>query len=119
MKAIIDRRLAFRFPVPVIDTLEKRLPFVLNREVDNGGCASMGSGAGDGEKIIGRLRPAEGQFHVLMRIDAAGYHEFSGSIDNLVGLHLELGADNGNLLILDQNIGSVIVGGSDDTAVKD
>src|SRR2546423_5018590 len=119
MEAVVDRSLAFRFFVPVIDTLEKRFSFVLHREVDDRGCASMGSGAGAGEKIIGRLRPAEGQFHVRMRIDAAGNHEFSGSIDNLVGLHLELGADNGNLLLLDQNVGSVIVGGSDDTAVKD
>src|ERR1700694_3144388 len=116
MEAIVNRSLAFRFLVPVIDTLEKRLSLVLYREVDDGGGASVDSGAGAGEKIIGRLRPAEGQFHVRMRIDAAGDNEFSGGIDYSVSLHLELGADNGNLLILDQDVGFVIVGGSDDTA---
>src|ERR1700730_9502053 len=119
MEAIINRSLAFRFLVPVIDTLEKRLSFVLHGEVDDGGCASVGGGAGAGEKIVGRLRPAEGKFHVGMRIDSARNNEFPGGIDDFVHFHIELGADNGNFLILDQNVGAVVVGGSDDTAVKD
>src|SRR6267378_7212340 len=115
MEAIVDRSLAFRFLVPVVDTLEKRLSFVLHREVDDGGCSSVGGGASAGEKIVGRLCPAEWEFHVRMRIDASGNNEFSGRIDNLIGFHLELGSDNGNLLILDQEVGFVVVSGSDDT----
>src|SRR6266850_1209070 len=118
MEAVIDRSLAFRFLVPVIDTLEKRLPFVLHRKVDDGSCASVGSGAGAGEKIVRRLRAAEGQFHVRMRIYATWNNEFSGRIDNFIGFHLQPGANNGNLLILDQNVGFVVVSGSDDTTVS-
>src|SRR5438876_10270158 len=108
MEAIIDRSLAFRFLVPVIDTLDQRLSFVLHGEVDDGGCASVRRGAGAGQKIIGRLRSAEWELHVRMRIDAAWNNEFSGRINNFVRFHLELGSDNGNLPVLDQNVGFVI-----------
>ena len=84
VKPIVDRRLAFGFLVPVVDALDERLAFVLHGEVDDRRGAAVCCGARTGCKVVGSLRAAEGQFHVCVRIDAAGNHEFAGGIDDLV-----------------------------------
>jgi hypothetical protein len=54
-----------------------------------------------------------------MRIDATGDHEFSVGVQHLVRLHLEALPDNGDTLILDQNISLVIIDRSHHATVLD
>ena len=49
---------------------------------------------------------AERQFHVRVRIDAAGNDEFAGGVDRLVRFHLEARADHGDAFVFDQNVGA-------------
>ena len=70
-------------------------------------------------KIIRRRSAAERQFHVRVRIDAAGNDESAFGIDSHVSFHLELGADDGDDFVFDQDVGVVVVGGSDDVTIFD
>ena len=54
---------------------------------------------------------------MCVRIDAARDHEFAGSIDNVVGLHLKATSDDGDAFILDQNVGPIIIDGGHDATV--
>src|ERR1051325_5942480 len=62
-----------------------------------------------GTKVIGRLGAAEWPLHVRVRIDSAGDDKFAAGVDRLVGLHLEISADDGDALIFDQDVGFVII----------
>jgi hypothetical protein len=54
-----------------------------------------------------------------VRIDTARDDEFAGSIDRVVGFHLEVSANDGNTLVFDQNIGFVVIDRSHDAAILD
>ena len=58
--------------------------------------AAVRGGDRAGAKVVGRFGAAERQFHVRVRIDAAGNDELAGSVDHVVGFHFELRADDGN-----------------------
>src|SRR5262245_34386713 len=72
-----------------------------------------------GAKIVCRGGAAEGQFHMRVRVDAARNDELAGGVYIHIGFHLELGANGGDLLAVDEDVGFVVIGSSDDLSVRD
>jgi hypothetical protein len=70
-------------------------------------------------KVVGRLSAAERQFHVRVRVDAAGDNKLTACVNHAVDFHHELCANDGYELIFNQNVCSIVVGGCDDTAIGD
>jgi hypothetical protein len=52
MESIVDGRLSFGFLVPVINALNERLAFVLDRKVDDACRASVGCGQCPGAEVV-------------------------------------------------------------------
>jgi hypothetical protein len=52
VEAVVDRGFAFRLLVPVVDTFDQRLTFVLHGEVDDARGAAMRGCNGAGTKVV-------------------------------------------------------------------
>jgi len=63
--------------------MPQRLPFILNREVDERRCAAKGRGNGAGLEIVGRHGSAERHVEMCVDIDAAGKKQMIAGIDGL------------------------------------
>jgi hypothetical protein len=119
METVVDGGFAFRFLMPVVDTLDKRLTFVLHGEIDDGGSASVSSCSSTSEKVIRRLSTAKRKLHMRVRIDPTRDNQPAFCIDHFVDFHFQLCADDGNLFVFDQDVSAVVVGSRDDAAVSD
>ena len=82
-------------------------PLRLDREVDDRRRPAEGRGARAGLERVLRERPAEGQLHVRVDVDAARDHVLAGRVDGLVGGHAmarQVGADRGDPLAVDEDV---------------
>src|SRR5205085_12657962 len=91
----------------------------LDGEVDDGGGAAPGGGAGARFEGVGGDGPAEGEFHVDVGVDAAGDDEAAGGVDDLVGLAGQVAADGRDGVFLAEDVRHVVIAGGDDSAVLD
>ena len=86
--------------------LEQRDVGVGDDEIDDHGGAAGERGGGAAEEILARHRAHEGQFHMGVRIDAAGHHILAAGVDGLgARRHIELLADG-----LDLALGAIDIG---------
>ena len=97
----------------------QRLAAVLDREVDDRGRAAERRRARAGLEVVGRRRAAERHVEMRVDVDAAGQHVLAGRVDHRVGVHVERRADDGDLLVLDEDVAAVLIRRGDDRAVLD
>ena len=83
MEAVVDRGLAFGLLVPDVDRLDQRLAVILHGEVDDRRRSAVRRGDRAGVEVIGRGRAAERQFHVRVRVDAAGDDQLALGVDDV------------------------------------
>ena len=85
--------------------VKKALSLSLPTRVEDHGGAAAGRSAGAGEEVVGGDGSAEGEGQMGVGVDGTGKNELTGSVHDLVRLDVrEVGADGGDLLILDGNV---------------
>ena len=105
VEAVVDMSLALGLGVPLIEALAKRLAVALDREVDDRRSPAPGRGRRPrGEVVRGEGAP-EGQFHVGMDVHRAGHHVAAFGLDHLVRVGLQVVADGGDPLPVDEHVG--------------
>ena len=88
-----------------LDSLQEALALLLSAVVEDHGGAAAGRGAGAGEEVVGGDGSAEGEGQMGVGVDGAGKDELTGSVHDLVRLDVrEVGADGGDLLVLDGDV---------------
>ena len=117
--AVVDHGLALALGVPGLERLGEALPLPLDHEVDVAGRAAEGRRGLARLDVVDRDRAAEGHVEVGVRVDAARQDVPARRVDDLVGRHVERGADEGDPLAVDEDVGDVVVGRGDDAAVLD
>ena len=83
MKRVIAGGLARSLAHPRIERLTQWLAFVLNREVDQRGCAAERCRTRAGFKVVGTCRTPEGHVEMGMDVDSAGHNEFARRVQYL------------------------------------
>ena len=68
---------------PGVEGLAEGLAFVLDGEIDQGGGAAEGCGAGAGFEIVGAGGAAEGHVEMSVHVDAAGKNVLAGGVRSL------------------------------------
>ena len=84
VEAVVDRAVAVRLGVPLVQRGQQRGALGLDGEVDDRGGAAPGRGAGAGLEGVRGERAAERHLHVRVRVDPAGQHVLAGRVDDLV-----------------------------------
>ena len=119
MESVIDGGVAVGLLVPVVECLAQRFALVLHGEVDDGGGAAVRGGARAGLEGVGGGRAAEGELHVRVGVDAAGDDQPAFGVDDFVRVGGDRFGDHGDLPVLDQDVGVVVVDCGDNPAVLD
>ena len=119
VQAVVDRGLAAGLPQPRVARRLERLAHSLHREVDDRGGAAERRGDGTRIKVVRRERPTERELHVGMHVDATRDHVLACRVDTFRARRLEILPDHRDLLVLDEDIGLVRVGGGHDRPVGD
>ena len=110
VEAVVDHGLAFGLLRPRFHRVVQRLAAVLDREVDDRRRAAEGGSHRAGLEVVGGGGAAKRHVHVGVDVDAARQHVLAGGVDHLVRRHVERGADDGDLLVLDQDVAFVLIG---------
>ena len=84
VEAVVDRAVAVRLRVPLVQRGQQRGALGLDREVDDRGGAAPGGGPGPGLEGVRRERAAERHLHVRVHVDAAGQHVPPGGVEHPV-----------------------------------
>ena len=119
VETVIDDRLALRLLHPRFPRVVQGLAAVLDREIDDRCRAPEGRGPGASLEIVGGRRAAKRHVEVRVDVDAPGQHVLAHGVDRFVGSHVESDADRLDLLILDEDVASILVDGGDNRAVLD
>ena len=120
VEAIVDAGADRRPGLRARDGVERALVLALEGEVDDGGGAAEGRRARAGLVVVAGGRVAEGVVQVGVAVDAAGQHQQAGGVNHPgVRADVEPLADHGDLAVLEQHVGVVVVHGRDDAAVAD
>ncbi len=94
----------------------KRLTFVLDRKVHNRRRAAERRGDRPRFEVVGRRRAAERHVEVRVHVNAARQDVLAGGVDDLVRVDVERRADERDLLVLDEHVAFVEIGGGDDSS---
>ena len=86
VEAVVDRAVAVRLGVPLVQRGLQRRALGLDREVDDRGRAAPGRGPGAGLERVRGERAAERHLHVRVRVDAARQHVLGRRVDDPLGL---------------------------------
>ena len=119
VERVVDGGVAVRLGVPRVEALEGGLAAGLDREVDDARRAAESGGAGAGLEGVGRLRAPERHLHVGVGIDPAGDYEPLRRVDDAVGVHRQVAADQRHGLAFDEDVRAVVIDGGHDPAVLD
>ena len=87
-------------------------------KVDDGGSATKRGGTGAGLEIVGACGASKRHIHMCMRIHASWDYELIGSIDLMTSLQIKVGTDQGDLVVFDVDVGTIVVGGGNDPAIS-
>jgi hypothetical protein len=117
--AHVDHLLAVGLGAPVGDRVGEARAVRLDDEVDVGGRPAEGRRGLARLDVVDRDRPPEGHVEVRVRVDEARQDVLAARVDHLVGAHVERLADQRHGLVLDEDVGDVVVGGGDDPAALD
>ena len=115
----VDTGFVFGFLQPGFERVLERAGLVLQREVDDGRCATNGCGLRSGCVVIGRSRAAEGHVEVRVNVNATGHYEEIGRVDDVVIRFRDVGGDLRDLLAFDEDVGALRACGVDDGSVLD
>lgn len=124
VEAVVDGAVALGLGVPGVQALAQGVPDALDGEVDDGGRAAPGGGAGAGLEGVGGVGAAEGHLHVGVPVDAARNDVLAARVDDVLGGE-RLGrrgagrGEGGDAAVLDQDVGVDLVGRGDDEATAD
>ena len=88
VKGVVDGGLVVSLFHPGVEGLPQRLPFVLNREVDQRGGPAVGCGDGAGLEVVSDYGSAERHVQMRVDIDAAGKKQMIAGIDCLRSVFL-------------------------------
>ena len=81
VEGVVDGGFVMRLLHPGVEGVPQRLPFVLNREVDQRSSAAECRGNGAGLKVVGGLGSAERHVEMRVDIDAARKQQMIAGID--------------------------------------
>ena len=104
VEPVVDGRLPLGLLHPRLPGVVKRLPLVLNREVDDRGGAAVRRGDRAGLEVVGRRRAAERHVEVRVHVDPAREDVLAGGIDDAIRGHRQRRPDRGDLLLLDEDV---------------
>ena len=119
VEAVVDDRLAVALGVPGRECLAEGLSFRLDAEVDM--CRRAAEGCGDVpvvEVVDGRLASPR-HLEMRVRVDRSRQDVLARSVDHLVRRDVERLADEGDALVLDEDVGDVVVGRRDHATALD
>ena len=85
VEAVIDAGFVFGFFPPGVEGVAHFGAFGLDGEIDDGGGASEGGGAGAGFEIVGGGGAAEGHVQVGVDVDTAGHDIAAFGVDDAIG----------------------------------
>ena len=122
VKAIIDDSFAPGFVMPGLQGFGQRMPALLIGEVENAGGTAAGRGDGACLEVIAGNGCGKWKFHVGVHVDCAWENKALLSIDDHVTLRRckrSWRADGRDMLVLNQNIAGIIIGGSNDMSIRD
>src|SRR5260370_27272868 len=86
VKRVVNHSLAISLFHPGVESLMERLAFILNSEVDQGGCSAMCCCHGARFEVIRTLCSTERHVQMCMHIDTAGHHITVGGVDDLASI---------------------------------
>ena len=119
VEGVVGGRLGGAFP-PDPEGLEHALVRRGNREVDDRRGAAGRRRRGARQEVVGGDGAHEGQFHVGVRVDAAGHHVGAAGVDGRgAGGRVEILADRGDGLADHQHVGAAFILGGDHGAATD
>src|SRR5947209_1566294 len=120
MESVIRNRLALRFLHPRIERLPQALAFILNREINQSGCAAESRGNRASLEIIRARCAAKGHIQMRMHINSARQYQMIRSIDDSRRIFdWELRANRADFLALDADIRQICIRGCDHRAIAD
>ena len=106
MKSVVDARFAVGLCVPVVNALRQRFALALNGKINDGRRPAKCRRPRP-VKIV-RSASRQTAFHMRMRIDPTGYHQFSTRVNDPISLISSVRPMT-ETTILDQNIRDVII----------
>src|ERR1700751_352512 len=83
VKRIVNHSFTISLFHPGVESLMECLAFILNSEVDQGGCSAMCCRHGARFEVIRTLCSTERHIQVCMHVDAAGHYITIGGVDDL------------------------------------
>ncbi len=119
VEAVVDGRLALGLPPPRFESGEERLAGLRGGEVDDGGRAAEGCGAGPGLEVVGRGEGARRHVEVRVGVDPARQDEAARGVDRRVRRQAQALAHEGDLPAVNIEIRLVALRRGDDAAVAD
>ena len=120
MKRVIANRFARRFLHPGIESRSQRLPFVLNREINQSSRPAKGRGSRTRLEIISASGSSKRHVEVGVHVDSARKHILTRRIDNLSRIFSRKALpDSGDLPAADRDVAGVSVGCRGDATVND
>ena len=103
----IDTSFVVGFLEPGFERVLQCAGLVLQREVDDGGCAADGRSLRAGGVVICRRCAAEGHVEVCVHVDSARHDEEIRRVDNLVIGFRDARGDLRDLLAFDEDVGAL------------
>lgn len=124
VEGVVDGAVAVGLGVPGVEPFAQGLAHALDGEVDDGGRAAPGGGAGAGLEGVGGVRSAERHLHVGVPVDAARDDVLARRVDPPVGAPAlggvgSVGGERDDTAALDEHVGVDLVGRGDDQATVD
>ncbi|MNS61084.1 hypothetical protein D3C72_941010 [compost metagenome] len=119
VEGVVDGGLALGLGVPGVQALEGGAALGLHGEVHHRGGAAEGRGAGAGLEVVGAVGAAEGHVEVGVGVDASRNDQLAGRVDHGVRRHVEVLADEGDALALDEDVREIVIHRRDDSTVLD
>src|SRR5271165_5107619 len=120
VKCVVAGGLARSLAHPRVEGLAQGLAFVLNREVDQRGCASESGGPRTGLEVVRTGRAAERHVEMSVNVDPAGQDQLSRCVQNLAGVLCgKFRSNGGDLPVYDGDVRGVSIGCGHHRTVSD
>ena len=117
--AHVDHLLAVGLRAPLVERGAEGGALGLNHEVDVAGRPTERGGGLAGLDVVDRDSAAERHVEVSVGVDTPRQDVLAARVDDLVGLDVEGLADEGDPLVLDEDVTDVVVGSRDHTTTSD
>ena len=119
VEGVVDGGPAGCLGVPGVEGIEGGRAFRLDREVHDARRPAVCGGAGAGLEVVRGHGAAERHLDMGVGIDPARDDESSRRIDDGIGVDHQVAADQGDGLVTDEEVGTVVVDRGDDSSILD